>query len=395
MICKYDALQLKLEPLREHIRGVATGKLPGGLYLHGPRGHGKSELVEQTLLAGNYEYGRITGGQLAPGGLFEFYRNHNNETCVFDDAINSIKRDTVAKSLFLASLGNYAPGKPYRWIEWLTKAKAERVKFYGSSICLSNEPLGKDPISLAIADRMLVKKFGLTEDELETIIYYSASKGMAATHALHAMTADDAMDVATKSLAKIKEVGVSLSLRHFFEKARSAWSQVLAGETKCTNWLDIFESMIREETLHVPEHPVSKDRMTKSEKQALIGRILRQYPAPEDWRKCVEIWHAETASSKDSWYRERKKFLKANPDFHSHSQSQPAGPDAETANENESPDGTSLDAQTLRHVGGSLERSLESELERLARQMAAAIACEDYERAAKIRDEIRRLESEL
>jgi len=54
-----------------------------------------------------------------------------------------------------------------------------------------------------------------------------------------------------------------------------------------------------------------------------------------------------------------------------------------------------LDAQTLRHVGGSLERSLESELERLARQMAAAIACEDYERAAKIRDEIRRLESEL
>jgi hypothetical protein len=154
----------------------------------------------------------------------------------------------------------------------------------------------------------------------------------------------------------------------------------------------------------------------------LVRQILLQYSSDEeasaDWKESVRIWSERTGKSKNSWYGQKAKFLEANPFFwHSRSHSQsapdtdgngngngpasiPAEEDSEASSEfateqapmpsfvrspepvQETPASGESDADVRRLL-----------LEQLRHEMQRAIDREDYEQAAQLRDEIRRVEA--
>jgi hypothetical protein len=284
--------------IRDQLRIVCSGD-GGGMYLYGGPGIGKTHQVVSFLkdnaIPFQHKLGHITGPR-----LFKLLATHPDGVLVLDD-VSGIFGDTKAVQLLLAALGSPPDGSHVRPITYGTDREERVVEFTGTVVAISNLGLDehRNEVFRALNDRVHVRKFDPTPEQVEALVLKIAEKGPAG------VAAGDAAKVAGFLAAECRERGVRLTIRTFVKKALPAFSLWKDRGTEC-HWEDLVRAIVAEELVpqrHAVRDISRRDRMDADRRVVL--EICREFAEPV---QRLQAWKERTGSSKTTFYNHQKKL---------------------------------------------------------------------------------------
>jgi hypothetical protein len=283
--------------IRDRLRSVVGGHT-NGMYLYGPPGisktHTVTKFLESQSVGHKYVQGYMTGSR-----LFDVIEENPDGIIVLDDVSGIITKNGMGVPLLLAALGSPPNGSRVRRVTYGT-ARGERVvEFTGGIIAMSNLAIEehRNDVIRALADRVHVRRFDPTREQVEALIHKIAMESPAG------VPAEEAVKVAEFLAADCRKQGTRLTIRLFIEKALPDYRLWKAEGTE-NHWMDLVRASVSEE--FVPQSHAVRDISRRDRTDAdrrIVLAICNEFATAEER---LNAWVERTNRSKTGFYRHYK-----------------------------------------------------------------------------------------
>jgi hypothetical protein len=169
-----QTLDDKLKLVKDRVGAVVRG-YDYGLYVYGAGGLGKSFSILGELQELKADF-RQFNARMTAKGLFNALQNHSDGVHLLED-MERIVNDRDAQGVLRSALWAQ-PGKD-RVVTWTTATEPMRFTFRGGIIMVANAPMKAMPELRALATRITVHKFEVTDGEMAAHMRQIASGGFA------------------------------------------------------------------------------------------------------------------------------------------------------------------------------------------------------------------------
>lgn len=283
----------------DHVKAVAKGFKPG-YYLYGNGGSGKSYTVLRQLDELNAPY-QLYNSRMTAKGLFLTLRGAPDLIHVLED-MERLTKDADAQGVLRSAL--WAQPGHDRIVTWTTATEgAQRFAFRGGLILISNRPLADMPELRALATRIEVHQFEVTEAELAALMWDLAGKGYNKSGQV-VIAPKECLRVTEHLLQECRRAGCPLDLRlqqksfQTFLQWESDWSD--------SHWEDLVAASVREAT-HQFQHEVNT--APREERKANRRNILREILSQtSDAGEQEERYKDRTGFSRADFFRRKREL---------------------------------------------------------------------------------------
>ncbi len=290
------SLEKKLDMLRDLVTAVAKG-FKTGLFLHGGGGLGKSYNVLTHLKKLEAPY-KLWNSRITAKGLFLGLAAVPEAIHVLED-MERVTKDADAQGVLRSAL--WAQPGHDRVVTWTTATDgAQSFAFRGGLVMISNRPLANLPELRALATRIEVHRFDVTEAELTALMRRLAGEGFRYQDKL-VLEPKDCLEVTEHLLAECRAAGCPLDLR-LQQKAFQTYLQ-WEYEFSRTHWRDLVAASVREATHHFRHESNTTPRETR---QMQRRKILREIMAQTDDLKEQERRYTKQTGAKRADFFRRK-----------------------------------------------------------------------------------------
>jgi hypothetical protein len=246
------SFEKKLTMIRTLVDSVALKYSPG-FFLYGSGGIGKTFTVTDQLQENGLPW-QMLNGDLTAAGLFDFMSIYRDQVLVLDDMEFLLSNKVAVSYLRAATWGN-------RTVTKTIKNKRFKFQFSGGIIILSNEPIGRSNILLALAQRLQPYEFEPSDEELLAMmnkIAYTCPHGLSTDSCqavLKFLIAN--LNIISDTRLNLRIYMNALNARLMFEKGDSQvhWKDLIA----CQLSGKIIESSVnyqRKEPSDVKSRPI-------------------------------------------------------------------------------------------------------------------------------------------
>jgi hypothetical protein len=259
-----------------------------GTYVCGRPGTGKTHTVLETLDAEGVPF-IYRNASMSANGLWEELEANPEGTLVLDDISNlfTYKR---ALQVLLAALGG-RPGEP-RPVSYSVKGTKKQMMFNGGVVAISNLPLRRDPLAVALSSRVPTLDYEPTDDMIRAFMLESASRGYLD------MGPGECLEVVAFVIEESYRSEYRLDLRHMVRgwQDRRLWRDGHAAECE---WRDLVRSGMRR--ISVEEMGSGGRAEQTRRKREIATRLSEQYPTDRAARGAE--WQRLTGDSPWTMYR--------------------------------------------------------------------------------------------
>lgn len=281
------SLEEKLREIRDCTRGVGLG-WNNGFYLWGEGGCSKSFTVRETLIELGRPY-KLSNSRITAKGLFDLLKGAPDAVHVLEDA-EGLFHDSSTYGVLRSGLS----GEPERTITWVTSQSRQIFTFTGGIIFTANRGLNDIPEARALATRMKVVQYLVTNAEMAALMKKLANKGF--SYNGFDLTPEECREVVAEIVARTTQLERNLDLRLMFETFKDRL-QADTGAAEC-DWRDLLGIRLKQQTLQFsPE--MLKRRKAKKDESLEIAKRLASLPAKE----AIAAWQKETGLSRATFYR--------------------------------------------------------------------------------------------
>ena len=320
LVAQFDA---RCQHVAESVHHLLHDAQTYGFYLWGPRGAGKSQGVEDALLALKRPYLLLRGTSTGPG-VFKTLAGAANKVIWINDDTELLK-DKQTRQYLLAMLEprtNPTTGKPERVVtrtrEKVKEGDVPSFVFKGKLIFDSNVGFGSHPALKAVADRIdPVLHFAPSDDELASVIRYVAGlrgkeKKPTFKH-VQVKPADLTLwqQTTPKERLTVAEYCLSLDIERKESHSLRRWRDVLKWHIAAkkhgyvTDWRDHARSQL--DTEYENSRPSAQSQRLESERIALVEILEDAQDAddPPHKNQIIDWWLQVTdnASSRQFFRR--------------------------------------------------------------------------------------------
>jgi hypothetical protein len=300
-----ESLERKQQLLRDHVVSVVAG-YHSGYYLYGRGGAGKSSVVFQHLDSNGLPY-ELYNSRMTAKGLYRVLQQAPDALHVLED-MERLTKDPDAQGVLRSALWAQ-PGRE-RVVTWTTaKDGAERFEFRGGIIMISNRPLADLPELRALATRIQVHRYDVSDAELAAMMRDIAAKG----HRVRDKLAIEKLAIEPKECVLVTEfllrecrtVGCPLDLR-LQQKAFATYLQFTA-DCSVSHWQDLIAASVREAHCHF-RHEANTD--SKEERWKKLRNIVRALmKRTEDVQEQMRLYAEKTGRSRADFFRKKEQVV--------------------------------------------------------------------------------------
>jgi hypothetical protein len=269
-----------------------------GYYLYGAGGLGKSFTVLRHLENSDVPY-LLYNSRMTARGLFQTLHNAPDATHVMED-IERMTRDPDAQGVLRSAM--WAQPGHDRVVTWTIATGSVRFVFRGGLILISNRPLADLPELRALATRIEVHRFEVSDAELTALMRDLAAKGHRVQDKL-VITPEECVAVTEYLLKECRSAGCPLDLR-LQQKSFQTYLQ-FAGDCSVSHWEDLIAASVREATCHF-RHEVNT--ASPEAKKAKRRNVVREVvAATADAKEQEKLYTAKTGASRADFYRRKRE----------------------------------------------------------------------------------------
>lgn len=278
--------------LADRVRSVAH-RFQTGAYVVGRPGSGKTFTVKAVLDEAESNY-VLLNGRVSPAALFDTLEERPDSVVVIDD-VPTLFDNLQAAQLLMAAIGG-DPGQSRR-VTYVTKSNKRVTEFRGGVIAVSNRPLRHDPVSQALASRLVVLEHEPTDEMLIAFMAAEARKGV------KDVLPADSDEVFRYVVAVCRAADYRIDLRYFFKGVEDYrfWK---SGACQ-TDWQSLVRSSMRRVTAgELPVAPTTRAGTKSAEHEVvrdLHARKLSRKELEAEWGGAPgSRWTASTGGSGSS-----------------------------------------------------------------------------------------------
>jgi hypothetical protein len=288
----------KMHVVRDLVTAVAKN-YQNGLYLFGSGGVGNSYNVLKHLENLGIAY-RLFNGRMTAKGLFLSLQNAPDAVHVLED-MERLTRDGDAQGVLRSAL--WAQPGHDRVVTWTTATDgAMRFTFRGGLILISNCPLGDLPELRALATRIQVHRFEVTDAELVALMRKLAGEGYQKDGRM-LVTPEEYAGVTEYLLDECRSAGCPLDLRLQL-KTVNTYLQWHQKETSC-HWRDLVAVSVREASHHFRHEVDLTSREGRiAQKQSIVREIIRKTGDPKEQEL---MYRKKTQASRADFFRRKRE----------------------------------------------------------------------------------------
>lgn len=196
-------LAKQIEMIRDRTRLVAFRSITSA-FIYGSAGIGKTYWCRRTLDDLKQHYELVTGN-LSAQGLFELLKRRPDSILLLDD-VSRVFRNSKARDIFLAALGNESGSDGARQISYHIGRRQQTVSFTGSIIATANAlPYGDETVA-ALYSRTQPMRWTPSTQQVEAMMKWSVKDGWKDVPASEALVVAERVIEVCRRMTKAPEM---------------------------------------------------------------------------------------------------------------------------------------------------------------------------------------------